>query len=228
MYEDIWKKLYCEARKVQKERVISPFIEAGGVAAALLTKKGSIYLLSVGAIISSLYLTAKVLKASVYSNDNLSYVYRNLIDDTVPVVSTDDGKVIKPFGGEEVSVVKGFYEKDAESKAQEQSIIYYQNTYMPNTGVLYGAKEEFEVLVVADGTVEDVVADEVLGNVVTIKHTNNLITRYESLNEVNVMVGDTLKKGDVIGTSGENKIDSTYSNMLLFEVEHNGTYANLT
>ena len=72
-----------------------------------------IYLLSVGAIISSLYLTARVLKASVYSNDNLSYVYRNLIDDTVPVVSTDDGKVIKPFGGEEVSVVKGFYEKDA-------------------------------------------------------------------------------------------------------------------
>ena len=43
MYEDIWEKLYCEARKVQKERVISPFIEAGGVAAALLTKKGSIY-----------------------------------------------------------------------------------------------------------------------------------------------------------------------------------------
>ena len=30
MYEDIWEKLYCEARKVQKERVISPFIEAGG------------------------------------------------------------------------------------------------------------------------------------------------------------------------------------------------------
>ena len=43
MYEDIWEKLYCEARKVQKGRVISPFIEAGGVAAALLTKKGSIY-----------------------------------------------------------------------------------------------------------------------------------------------------------------------------------------
>ena len=43
MYEDIWKKLYCEARKVQKERVISPFIETGGVAAAILNKKGSIY-----------------------------------------------------------------------------------------------------------------------------------------------------------------------------------------
>lgn len=43
MREDIWEKLYCEARKVQNGRVISPFIEAGGVAAALLTKSGNIY-----------------------------------------------------------------------------------------------------------------------------------------------------------------------------------------
>ena len=41
---DIWEKLYKEALSVQKERVISPFIEAGGVAAAILTKKGNIYL----------------------------------------------------------------------------------------------------------------------------------------------------------------------------------------
>lgn len=43
MGEDIWEKLYREARKVQNGRVISPFIEAGGVAAALLTKSGNIY-----------------------------------------------------------------------------------------------------------------------------------------------------------------------------------------
>ena len=41
-----------------------------------------------------------------------------------------------------------------------------------------------------------------------------------------IMVGDALKKGDVIGTAGENKIDSTYDYMLLFEVEHNGTFVN--
>ena len=40
---DIWEKLYQEARRVQGNRVISPFIEAGGVAAALLTKAGNIY-----------------------------------------------------------------------------------------------------------------------------------------------------------------------------------------
>lgn len=40
---DIWEKLYNEALRVQNDRVISPFIEAGGVASALLTKAGNIY-----------------------------------------------------------------------------------------------------------------------------------------------------------------------------------------
>ena len=43
MTENIWDKLYNEARRVQNDRVISPFIEAGGVAAALITKAGNIY-----------------------------------------------------------------------------------------------------------------------------------------------------------------------------------------
>lgn len=186
----------------------------------------SVYLLAVGAIVSSLYLVGKVLKSSLYDDTNLSYIYHDLIRSTAVVNSSADEKIIKPFTLEEVSVVKGFYEKDAESKTQEQALIYYENTYMPNTGILYGAKNSFDVISVADGTVESIVADELIGNIVTIKHTNNLISRYESINEVNVMVGDALKKGDVIGTAGENKIDSTYDYMLLFEVEHNGTFVN--
>ncbi len=43
MREEIWDKLYHEAKKVQNARIISPFIEAGGVAAALITKAGNIY-----------------------------------------------------------------------------------------------------------------------------------------------------------------------------------------
>lgn len=38
-----WKELYEEARKVQNGRSISPFIEAGGVAAAILSRKGNVY-----------------------------------------------------------------------------------------------------------------------------------------------------------------------------------------
>lgn len=39
----MWDKLYNEALKVQNGRKISPFIDAGGVSAAILTKAGNIY-----------------------------------------------------------------------------------------------------------------------------------------------------------------------------------------
>ena len=41
--KDIWDKLYAEAKAVQNDRVISPFVEAGCVAAAIETKAGNIY-----------------------------------------------------------------------------------------------------------------------------------------------------------------------------------------
>ena len=40
---DIWEQLYNAALKVQNGRTISPFVDAGGVAAAVLTKAGSTY-----------------------------------------------------------------------------------------------------------------------------------------------------------------------------------------
>lgn len=40
---DIWNRLYQDARKIQNHRAISPFIDAGGVAAALITRAGNVY-----------------------------------------------------------------------------------------------------------------------------------------------------------------------------------------
>jgi len=42
-YDGTWDKLYIAARKVQYKRAFSPLMEAGAVSAALLTKKGNIY-----------------------------------------------------------------------------------------------------------------------------------------------------------------------------------------
>ena len=39
----VWTTLYNEAKAKLSPRIISPFIEAGGVAAAILTDKGNIY-----------------------------------------------------------------------------------------------------------------------------------------------------------------------------------------
>lgn len=39
----MWDKLYNEAKKVQNPRIVSPFIEAGTVACAIMTNKNNIY-----------------------------------------------------------------------------------------------------------------------------------------------------------------------------------------
>ena len=41
---NVWQDLYDKAKSVQNPRVVSPFIEAGGVSGCILTKKGNIYL----------------------------------------------------------------------------------------------------------------------------------------------------------------------------------------
>ena len=40
---DDWERLYTAAKNVIRPRIISPFIEAGGVGAAIMTKAGNIY-----------------------------------------------------------------------------------------------------------------------------------------------------------------------------------------
>ena len=187
----------------------------------------SIYIFAVSAVVVSFTLLNKFLQDGIYSNETLSYVYKGIIDhNIVPVVNYNNDEIIKPFDSENIDIAINFYDKEAQASKQEQSLIKYQNTYMPNTGILYKSDEKFDILSVLDGTVADITADEIIGNIITIKHTNNLITVYQSLNEVHVLIGDLVKKGDVIGTSGSNKIDSSSENMLLFEVINNGEYLN--
>lgn len=91
MTQDIWEKLYSEAKKVQKSRMISPFIEAGGVASAILTKSGNIY---VGVCID----TASTLGMCAERNAiaNMITNGEHQIDKVVAVM--EDGSVGSPCG----------------------------------------------------------------------------------------------------------------------------------
>jgi len=183
-----------------------------------------IYIVSIGAIISSVFLIGQTLRAT-NTPENQSYVQRDIINNDLPVVNYTNEKVIKPITVD-ATIAKHFYDMHADRKIQEQSLILYANTYMPNTGILYSHTEEFEIISVMDGVVEDIKPDEIMGNIVTIKHSNNLKTVYQSLNEVNVTVGQELKQGDLIGTSGMNKIKTDSEHMLLFEVIYNSVNIN--
>lgn len=87
----MWKKLYDAAVKVQNSRTISPFIDAGGVAAAILTKQGNIY---VGVCID----TASTLGMCAERNAiaNMITNGESKIDKMVAVMP--DGRVGSPCG----------------------------------------------------------------------------------------------------------------------------------
>lgn len=87
----IWQQLYEAAVAVQNDRVISPFIEAGGVAAAILTKGGNVY---VGVCID----TASGLGMCAERNAmaNMLTCGEHRIDKVVAVMP--DGRVGSPCG----------------------------------------------------------------------------------------------------------------------------------
>jgi len=88
---DIWEKLYDEAKKVQNGRTVSPFIEAGGVGAAILTKAGNIY---VGVCIDTC--SGLGMCAERNAMANMITCGENEIDKVVAVVP--DGSVGAPCG----------------------------------------------------------------------------------------------------------------------------------
>ena len=87
----MWDRLYSAAVKVQNGRVISPFIEAGGVAAAILTKKGNIY---VGVCIDSSCTLGMCAERNAIAN--MITNGESEIDKVVAVMS--NGKVGAPCG----------------------------------------------------------------------------------------------------------------------------------
>ena len=179
-------------------------------------------------------LSSKLLESQVRKENHYNYTMSvfNESDETEPTMDEvptqeekkEDQKVMLPFNNEKVKIAKYFYNSEDDSEKQQNSLIYYENTYMPNTGILYESEEIFDVLAVLQGTVKDIKEDEILGKVLTLE-SNNVTTIYYTLGEIKVKVGDTVNMGDTIATSGISKIESN-KQTLLFEVYMNVVLTN--
>ena len=88
---NIWDTLYNKALEVQNGRVISPFVDAGGVAAAILTKSGNIY---VGVCIDTCSSLGMCAERNAIAN--MITHGESEIDKVVAVMS--DGRVGSPCG----------------------------------------------------------------------------------------------------------------------------------
>ena len=189
--------------------------------------KPIVYALIFFAFLMSFIIIDEKKDMSVMSNNSdYEYVNRSIIPyNNMPVLS-EDKTIMNPYNSDEIEVSKRFYDSTLSDEEKQNAIIFYNDTYIQNSGILYKSSNEFDVVSILDGTVIDVKKDEVLGNVVDIKHSNNIISTYQGLNMVNVKKGQILSQGEVIGKSGKLELEESLDNALLFEIIKDGKYIN--
>ncbi len=151
---------------------------------------------------------------------------QSVINETTEEQTTNEVTIAMPYISDKVSVAKDYYNREDDSENQEKSLIFYENTYMPNTGILYESDETFDVVTILDGTIKEVKEDEILGKMVSVEHENGIISTYYTLGEIKVSAGDQVKQNDIIATSGTSKLNINKQSSLLLEIYIDGNLTN--
>lgn len=181
---------------------------------------GLVFVSVFGAIFSIETATTPSLK-----KPEIEYVSKTIIEENKPVVAINN--VIKrPYNNENVKIIKDYYDYRDESVEQENSIIYYEDTYLQSSGVAYGSGESFDVVSILDGTVSSISENELLGNIIEIDHGNGIIGYYQSLSEIVVKKGDAVIQGQTLGKSGFANIAKDLNDHLNFELSIKGKLVN--
>ncbi len=185
----------------------------------------SLYALGFVMLLGTLYLIEGMFPSNSFNGVDDGYVNKTIIEEDVPVINTAD-TIVRPYLVNDVTIVKNYYDYKSEAETQEKSLIYYENTYLQNSGISYGREASFDVVSILDGTVTSVKEDQNLGKIVEVTHSNDIISIYQSLSDVKVKENQEIKQGDIIGTSGTCNIENDLKNHLHFEMIVKGSIVN--
>ncbi len=147
--------------------------------------------------------------------DEPSVEVNRLMENFIMPVKDEDSVVIK----------RSFYNKNAKGEEQEAALVFYNNRYHQNTGINIGNKdgESFDVVAALSGTVIKVTNDDaLLGNEIEIEHEKGIVTKYQSIKEISVEVGDQVKQGQVLAKAGESMFDEEAGVHVHFEIRKDG------
>lgn len=165
-------------------------------------------------------------KLDTNTEKDYQYVSKTGMEDEEVLVVNTKTTLIKPYTDSDVQIVKDYYDYQDTEDEQKESIIYYEDTYIQSSGISYGKEEDFSVIAVLDGEVTSVKEDTTIGNEITIKHDNGIISVYQSIKDIKVKEGDSVKQGDVIATSSTSNISTDLNNHLYFELSVNEKVVN--
>lgn len=162
----------------------------------------------------------------IFKVDRLTYVTSWTIAEDVKPVISEKKEFIKPYLDEDIQILQNYYDYKDNKENQEKSLILYENTYLQNSGVDYGKKDVFDVIAMYDGTILDVINDDILGKTIEVQHSNNIVAYYQCLGNVKVKKDDVVSQGQIIGTSGTCNISKDIGNHLHIEIAKDGKIIN--
>ncbi|WP_262481639.1 M23 family metallopeptidase [Bacillus sp. CH30_1T] len=141
-------------------------------------------------------------------NQPAEEVNRSLENFVMPVASPED-----------TVIEKQFYDTEASAEEQEAALVVYGNMYYPNQGVdISKDGQEFDVLAAMSGTVTKVQEDSLLGNTIEIEHSKGIVTRYQSVKDFEVAVGDVVDQGQAIAKAGKSLFNEEAGVHVHFEI----------
>jgi stage II sporulation protein Q len=138
----------------------------------------------------------------------------------VPVVANAENMQWPVKDRSQVVTTLPFYDSKASNEVKQAAMVQYGDTFTPHTGIDLARpdNQKFDVLAALSGNVTIVERNPIVGNLVEITHNNGLITVYQSLSDIKVVQGATVKKGDVIATAGVNELEKDDGVHVHFEV----------
>lgn len=161
-----------------------------------------------------------------YSEDVPGTSYKDR--ESVPVNEALEHIAMPVLDPNAVEIKTPFYDFAASKEEQEAALVFYNNTYHPNRGIDLVMKDgkPFDVTASLSGTVTKAKKDPILGYLVEIDHQNGVVTVYQSLADVQVKEGDTVKQGQVIGKAGQSQFNQEAGTHVHFEIRKDGKPVN--
>ena len=159
------------------------------------------------------------------SNVDQKPISKNVDDNTISVFE-EKNVINKPFIDSDIKIGLNFYNEKDEKENQENSLIYYENTYMPSTGVFYTNEREFNITSIYNGKVKEITKSDLLGNIIKIDYGNNLVGMYQCVDNIKVNVGDNVITGSILASSSTCNIFKDKENGVYLELIYNGKNIN--
>jgi stage II sporulation protein Q len=146
----------------------------------------------------------------------------------VPVNETLERFAMPVLDPSSIEIQKPFYDSKASKDEQEAALVFYNNTYHQNKGIDLAMKDgkSFDVTASLSGTVTKAEKDPIFGYVVEIEHDKGVVTVYQSLADLKVKAGDTVKQGQVIGKAGQSQFNQEAGIHAHFEIRKDGKAFN--